>query len=66
MILKNSSASNLRCWNGAYVLSWSWWSLLTSRISCFGHTDKSWVFSGTSCKVWSKRKYDSIHWKNNI
>lgn len=66
MILKNSSASNIRCWNGAYVLSWVWWSLLTSRVGCFGYTDKSWVFSGTNCKVWAKRKYDSVHWINNI
>lgn len=66
MILKNNSASNLRCWNGAYVLSWSWWSLLTSKVGCFGYTDKSWVCFGENSRMWANAKYDSIHWNNNI
>lgn len=66
VILKNNSCSNTKCWKGEYVISWSWWSLLLNKIGCFGYTEKCQVFSGTNCKLWSKRKYDSIHWNNNI
>lgn len=48
-------------WNGI-IFSWH-----SSNIkNCFGHIDKSWVFSGTNCKVWSKRKYDSFYWNKSI
>ena len=64
MILKNHSKSNITCWSGNYILSFSWWSLFKTKI---GYMERSWLLTWeVNSKSWSKNYYYSRQWRNNI